>query len=300
MANFFIDRPIFAWVIAIVLMLVGALSIMTLPVEQYPTIAPPAVQVRAVYAGASAATVEATITQVIEQQMNGLDNLLYMSSTSDNSGTATITLTFAPGTNPDIAQVQVQNKLQLATPLLPQTVQQAGVSVTKSSSSFLMVLAFVSTDNSMTKYDLANYLVSHVQDPVSRTNGVGTVTVFGTQYAIRIWLDPDKLTRVNLTPLDVNNALEGQNVQVAAGQLGGTPAVPGQMLTATISEATAARIISRTPNIKVRRPPAWASSSRRGPTPCRLRMQCGRRSSNCRPIFRMGCRSNTRTTPRPS
>ena len=241
MAKFFIDRPIFAWVIAIVLMLAGALAIATLPVEQYPTIAPPSVQIRAVYSGASAATVEATITQVIEQQMNGLDHLLYMSSNSDNSGTATITLTFAPGTDPDIAQVQVQNKLQLATPLLPQAVQQAGVSVTKSSSSFLMVLAFVSTDGSMTKYDLANYLVSHVQDPVSRINGVGTVNVFGTQYAIRIWLDPNKLTRVNLTPVDVSTALEGQNVQVAAGQLGGTPAVPGQMLTATISEATLLR-----------------------------------------------------------
>ncbi|QEX15333.1 RND family acriflavine resistance protein [Hypericibacter terrae] len=241
MAKFFIDRPIFAWVIAIVLMLAGALAITGLPVEQYPTIAPPSVQVRAVYAGASAATVEATITQVIEQQMNGLDHLLYISSNSDNSGTATITLTFAPGTDPDIAQVQVQNKLQLATPLLPQAVQQAGVSVTKSSSGFLMVLAFVSTDHSMTKYDLANYLVSHVQDPVSRINGVGTVNVFGTQYAIRIWLDPDKLIRVNLTPVDVTTALEGQNVQVAAGQLGGTPAVPGQMLTATISEATLLR-----------------------------------------------------------
>src|ERR1700749_1715711 len=159
MAKFFIDRPIFAWVIAIILMLGGLASIFTLPVAQYPTIAPPAIQISATYPGASASTVESTVTQVIEQQMSGLDHLLYISSTSDDSGTATITLTFAPGTNPDIAQVQVQNKLQLATPLLPQTVQQAGVSVTKSSSSFLMVLAFVSTDNSMTKYDLANYLV---------------------------------------------------------------------------------------------------------------------------------------------
>lgn len=241
MANFFIDRPIFAWVIAIVLMLAGALSIMILPVSQYPTIAPPAVQIRATYSGASAQTVEDTVTQVIEQQMNGIDNLTYISSTSDDSGTATITLTFSAGTNPDVAQVQVENKLQLATPLLPQAVQQAGVSVTKSSSSFLMVMAFVSTDNSMTRYDLANYLASHVQDPVSRVNGVGTVTVFGTQYAIRVWLDPDKLTRVNLTPLDVTAALTGQNVQIAAGQLGGTPAVPGQMLTATISEATLLR-----------------------------------------------------------
>ncbi|MBU6491450.1 MAG: efflux RND transporter permease subunit [Burkholderiales bacterium] len=241
MAKFFIDRPIFAWVIAIVLMLAGALSIKTLPVEQYPTIAPPGVQIRASYAGASAQTVEDTVTQVIEQQMNGLDNLLYIASTSDDSGTAEITLTFAPGTNPDIAQVQVQNKLQLATPLLPQAVQQAGVSVTKSRTGFLMAMAFVSTDHSMTKYDLANYLVSHVQDPISRVNGVGTVTVFGTQYAMRIWLDPNKLTRVGLTPVDVVNALKDQNVQVAAGQLGGTPAVPGQSLTATISEATLLR-----------------------------------------------------------
>jgi len=241
MVNFFIDRPIFAWVIAIILMLAGALAITTLPISQYPTIAPPSVQIKATYSGASAKTVEDTVTQVIEQQMNGLDHLLYMSSTSDDSGQARITLTFAAGTNPDTAQVQVQNKLQLATPLLPQAVQQAGISVTKSNSGFLMVMAFVSTDGSMTKYDLANYLVSHVQDPVSRVNGVGTVTVFGTQYAMRIWLNPIKLTRVNLTPVDVVNALQGQNVQVAAGQLGGTPAVPGQMLTATIKEATLLR-----------------------------------------------------------
>src|SRR6201986_649725 len=159
MANFFIDRPIFAWVSAIILMLAGLASVFNLPIAQYPTIAPPAIQISANYPGASASTVENTVTQVIEQQMTGLDHLLYLSSTSDDSGTATITLTFAAGTNPDIAQVQVQNKLQLATPLLPQAVQQSGVSVTKSSSSFLMVLAFVSTDNSMTKYDLANYLV---------------------------------------------------------------------------------------------------------------------------------------------
>jgi multidrug efflux pump len=238
MVKFFIDHPIFAVVIAIVLMLAGALSIAILPVAQYPTIAPPAVQVRAVYPGASAKTVESTVTQVIEQQMNGLDHLMYMSSTSDDSGTATVTLTFAAGTDADIAQVQVQNKLQLATPLLPEAVQRAGVSVTKSSSSFLMVVAFVSGDGSMNKYDLANYLVAHVQDPISRVNGVGTTTVFGTQYAIRIWLNPDKLNAYNLTPVDVTAALQGQNVQVAAGQLGGTPAVPGQMLTATISEAT--------------------------------------------------------------
>ncbi|MEJ2767124.1 efflux RND transporter permease subunit [Mycetohabitans sp. B46] len=238
MAKFFIDRPIFAWVIAIILMLAGVVSIFQLPVAQYPTIAPPAIQVSANYPGASAKTVENTVTQVIEQQMSGLDHLLYLSSTSDDSGSATITLTFAPGTDPDIAQVQVQNKLQLATPLLPQVVQQLGTKVTKSSSSFLLVMAFVSKDGSMSKYDLANYVASKVQDPLSRIDGVGTVTLFGSQYAMRIWLDPTKLTNYSLTPIDVQQALLTQNVQVAGGQLGGTPAKPGQMLQATITEAT--------------------------------------------------------------
>jgi multidrug efflux pump len=238
MAKFFIDRPIFAWVIAIILMLSGIASIFTLPVAQYPTIAPPAIQISATYPGASASTVENTVTQVIEQQMSGLDHLLYLSSTSDDSGTATITLTFAAGTNPDIAQVQVRNKLQLATPLLPQAVQQLGSRVTKSSSSFLMVMAFVSTDNSMNKYDLANYVASKIEDPVSRIDGVGTVTLFGSQYAMRIWLDATKLNNFSLTPVDVQNAITKQNVQVAAGGLGGTPSVPGQMLQATITEST--------------------------------------------------------------
>ncbi|WP_118179666.1 efflux RND transporter permease subunit [Paraburkholderia phosphatilytica] len=238
MAKFFIDRPIFAWVIAIVLMLAGIASIFTLPVAQYPTIAPPSIQISATYPGASAKTVENTVTQVIEQQMSGLDHLLYLSSTSDDSGTATITLTFAAGTNPDIAQVQVQNKLQLATPLLPEVVQQLGTKVTKSSSSFLLVMAFVSEDGSMSKYDLANYVASNVEDPVSRIDGVGTVTLFGSQYAMRIWLDPNRLTNYGLTPVDVVTALQAQNVQIAGGQLGGTPAVAGQALQATITEST--------------------------------------------------------------
>jgi hydrophobe/amphiphile efflux-1 (HAE1) family protein len=241
MAKFFIDRPIFAWVIAIILMLAGITSIFNLPIAQYPTIAPPSIQITASYPGASAKTVENTVTQVIEQQMSGLDHLLYLSSTSDDSGTATITLTFDAGTNPDIAQVQVQNKLSLATPLLPTVVQQLGTKVTKSSSSFLLVLAFVSQDGSMSRYDLANYVASHVQDPISRLNGVGTVTLFGTQYAMRIWLDPNKLTNYSLTPGDVVTALQQQNVQIAGGQLGGTPAVPGQMLQATITEQTLLR-----------------------------------------------------------
>ncbi|SQA86461.1 hydrophobe/amphiphile efflux-1 (HAE1) family protein [Burkholderia gladioli] len=238
MAKFFIDRPIFAWVIAIILMLAGIASIFTLPIAQYPTIAPPSIQISATYPGASAKTVEDTVTQVVEQQMSGLDNFLYMSSTSDDSGTSTITLTFAAGTNPDIAQVQVQNKLSLATPILPQVVQQLGLKVTKSSSSFLLVLAFVSEDGSMNKYDLANYVASHVEDPISRLNGVGTVTLFGSQYAMRIWLDPNKLTNYSLTPVDVTSAITSQNVQIAGGQIGGTPAVPGTVLQATITEQT--------------------------------------------------------------
>ncbi|MDR2188559.1 MAG: efflux RND transporter permease subunit [Azonexus sp.] len=241
MANFFINRPIFAWVIAIILMLAGVASIFELPVSQYPTIAPPSVQIRATYPGASAKTVEDTVTQVIEQQMSGIDNLLYLGSTSDDSGTAVITLTFAPGTNPDVAQVQVQNKLQLATPVLPQVVQQLGIAVTKSSSSFLMVLAFVSEDGSMSRYDLANYAASNIMEPISRLNGVGTVTLFGSQYAMRIWLDPNKLTNFQLTPIDVTNAISAQNVQVAGGQLGGTPAAAGQMFQATITAATLLR-----------------------------------------------------------
>jgi multidrug efflux pump len=238
MAKFFINRPIFAFVIAIVIMLMGALSISNLPIEQYPPIAPPSVQIATTYPGASAVTVNNVVVQVIEQQMSGIDNLLYMSSVSDDSGQSTTTITFSPGTNPDIAQVQVQNKLQLAVPLLPATVQQSGIRVTKSTNSFLMVVGFVSTDNSMTKFDIANYVVSHVQDPVSRINGVGNFNVFGTQYAMRISLDLNKLNSYALTPIDVSNAILAQNVQISGGQLGGLPAVAHQELTATITEAT--------------------------------------------------------------
>src|SRR5438132_3647198 len=238
MAKFFIDRPIFAIVIAILVMLAGGLSILSMPIEQYPTIAPPSIQITSTYPGASAQTVENTVVQVIEQQMSGLNNLLYLSSNADDSGQATTTLTFAAGTNPDIAQVQVQNKLQLATPLLPAQVQQAGIRVTKSSNGYLLIAGFVSTDNSMSRYDIANYVVSHLQDPLSRSNGVGNFNVVGTQYAMRIWLDTDKLNSFALTPVDVSNAIQNQNVQVAGGQLGGTPAPTTQRLTATITEAT--------------------------------------------------------------
>src|SRR5882757_113550 len=242
MAKFFIDRPIFAIVIAIMIMLAGGLSIVSMPIEQYPTIAPPSIQITTTYPGASAETVTNTVVQVIEQQMNGLNNLLYLSSNADDSGQATITVTFAAGTNPDIDQVQVQNKLQLATPLLPAQVQQAGIRVTQSSNGYLLIAGFVSTDNSMSRFDIANYIVSHLQDPLSRIDGVGNYIVFGgTQYAMRIWLDTDKLNSFALTPVDVTTAIQNQNVQVAGGQLGGTPAPTTQRLTATITEATLLR-----------------------------------------------------------
>ena len=234
MVNFFIDRPIFAWVIAIVIMLAGALAVRTLPVAQYPSIAPPAISIQVVYPGASAETVEATVTQVIEQQMSGIDHLLYFTSESDKDGSMTITLFFQQGTNPDISQVQVQNKLQLATPLLPLEVQQQGLRVAKATRNFLVIVGFVSTDGSMNASDIADYIASHVQDPISRTKGVGDFQLFGAQYAMRIWLDPAKLNNFGLTPGDVGTALLAQNVQVASGELGGLPSVKGQRLNATI------------------------------------------------------------------
>ncbi|MCQ8226846.1 efflux RND transporter permease subunit [Pantoea trifolii] len=238
MAKFFIDRPIFAWVLAIIIMLVGVLSIISLPIEQYPNVAPPAVEIQATYPGADAKTLQDSVTQVIEQNMNGIDGLMYMSSSSDSSGTLTLTLTFQSGTDADIAQVQVQNKLQLATPLLPQEVQQQGIQVKKSSSSFLMVAGFVSDDGTMTQNDISDYVASNIKDPVSRMPGVGDTQVFGAQYAMRIWLDPHKLNNYSLTPVDVISALKVQNTQIAAGQLGGTPPVPGQQLNASIIAQT--------------------------------------------------------------
>ena len=235
MASFFIDRPVFAWVIAIIIMLAGALSITQLPISRYPTIAPPSVNISAMYPGASAQTVEESVTQIIEQNMKGLDGLLYMNSTSSANGAVGITLTFDSNVDPDIAQVQVQNKLQLATPLLPQIVQQQGVSVTKANQSFLQVIGFVSEDNSMDRTDIADFITANVVDPLSRVPGVGNVQVFGSQYAMRIWLDPDKLNTYKLTPTDVTNAIRAQNAQVSVGQLGATPSVDGQQLNATIT-----------------------------------------------------------------
>ncbi|WP_041208321.1 efflux RND transporter permease subunit [Aeromonas jandaei] len=238
MARFFIDRPIFAWVIALVIMLAGSLAIIKLPVAQYPSIAPPAVSISASYPGASAKTVEDSVTQIIEQNMTGLDHLLYMSSQSDSAGRVSVTLTFQPGTDPDIAQVQVQNKLQQAMSLLPQEVQQQGIRVQKTSSSFLMVAAFISSDGSMKNDDLADYVVSNIKEPLSRLDGVGDITLFGSQYSMRIWLDPNKLNRVQMTPSDVQLAIKAQNAQVAFGKLGGTPSVADQQFTATIMGQT--------------------------------------------------------------
>ena len=234
MSKFFIDRPIFAWVIALVIMLVGALSILKLPINQYPSIAPPAIAIAVTYPGASAQTVQDTVVQVIEQQLNGIDNLRYVTSESNSDGSMTITATFNQGTSPDTAQVQVQNKLNLATPLLPQEVQQQGIRVTKAVKNNLLVIGLVSEDGSMGRDDLANYIVSNMQDPISRTAGVGDFQVFGAQYAMRIWLDPAKLNKFQLTPMDVKSAIAAQNVQVSSGQLGGLPAVDGQQLNATI------------------------------------------------------------------
>ncbi|QYJ93863.1 efflux RND transporter permease subunit [Shewanella spartinae] len=235
MARFFIDRPIFAWVIAIIVMLAGVLSIMKLPVSQYPSIAPPTVVINAIYPGASAKTMEDTVTQVIEQRMTGIDHLRYISSTSDSFGNAQITLTFNAEADPDIAQVQVQNKLQLAMPLLPQEVQAQGVKVNKSSSGFLMVLGFVSQDGSLEKNDISDYVGSNILDPMSRVPGVGEIQLFGAQYAMRIWLDPLKLTQYNLTSLDIMASIREQNAQVSAGQLGGAPSIAGQELNATVT-----------------------------------------------------------------
>lgn len=238
MARFFINRPIFAWVLALVVMLAGGLATLTLPVAQYPEIAPPQVTIRASYPGASAQTMQDTVTQVIEQQMKGIDGMTYMSSTSDSDGNMTITITFDAGTDPDIAQVQVQNKLSAATPMLPEEVQRQGVLVAKSTANFLMVVALVSEDGAMSNTDLGDYASAYLRDPLSRIQGVGDVEVFGSQYAMRIWLDPARLQSFRMVPDDVIAAIRAQNAQVSAGQLGGLPARQGQQLNATVTAQT--------------------------------------------------------------
>ena len=220
MARFFIDRPIFAWVIAIVIMLGGALSISQLPLEQYPDIAPPTVRISATYTGASAKTVEDSVTQVIEQALTGLDNLTYMSSSSSSAGSASINLTFGAGTDPDVAQMQVQNKLQQAESRLPQSVQSEGLTVTKGGSDFLMIAALTSDNPSVTGTQIGDYVSSTLLDSISRLDGVGEVQTLGSGYAMRIWLDPALLEKYALMPSDVSSALEAQNTEVSAGQLG--------------------------------------------------------------------------------
>ena len=235
MARFFIDRPIFAWVIAIIILLAGGLSIGKLPISRYPTVAPPTVTIGASYPGASAQAVENSVTQIIEQAMTGLDGMDYISSTSDANGGVGVTVTFKTGTDPDIAQVQVQNKLQVANALLPQIVQQQGVRVTKSSPGFLQVIAFISDNPDLTTEEVADYIGTNLVDPLSRVPGIGSVEVFGGRNAMRIWLDPGKLAGYKLVPSDVVDAIRAQNAQVAAGQLGATPSVAGQQINASIT-----------------------------------------------------------------
>ncbi len=234
MSRFFLDRPVFAWVIAIAMMLLGAMAIYQLPVSQYPPIAPPSISISANYPGASAKTVEDSVIQMIEQKMTGLDKMLYMYSTADSSGSANVTLTFAPGTDPDMAWSKVQNKLQLAIPSLPTVVQTMGVSVSKSTRNFLIIVALTTEDGSMSYADLNDYAMSKVESVLARVKGVGEVQIFGTGYSMRVWFDPDKLTKYGMTSEDVVAAVRAYNVEVSAGQLGGAPALPGQRLNASI------------------------------------------------------------------
>ncbi len=252
MAQFFIDRPVFAWVISIVIMLAGLLAIFTLPIEQYPKIAPPSVTINASYPGASAQTLENGVTQVIEQQLSGIDYLRYFSSSSESSGTATITLTFEPEADPDIAQVQVQNKLQAAMALLPEEVQRQGVTVSKSSDSFLMVIGFYSKDGSLSQDEMGDYVNSKLRDPLSRISGVGNITVFGQPYAMRIWLNSDKMHSYNVTTAEVVAAVRAQNADVSSGQLGGVPARKGQQLNATITAQSRLQTVGQFENIFLR------------------------------------------------
>ncbi|WP_348752616.1 efflux RND transporter permease subunit, partial [uncultured Aquincola sp.] len=258
MARFFIDRPIFAWVIAIVIMLAGGLSIRNLPLEQYPDIAPPRISINATYTGASAKTVEDSVTQVIEQQLKGLDNLTYMQSTSSSSGTSRTTLTFNAGTNPDVAQMQVQNKLQQAMSRLPQTVQSQGVTVTKAGSDWLLIMNFISADGSMSNVDIGDYVTTNLLDIISRIDGVGEARTLGTGYAMRLWLDPAKLEKYGLMPSDVSTAINAQNAQVSAGQLGALPALPGQQLNATITARSKLQTVEQFENVVLKSTPDGA------------------------------------------
>ncbi|MCB1604801.1 MAG: efflux RND transporter permease subunit, partial [Xanthomonadales bacterium] len=251
MARFFIERPVFAWVIAIIIMLAGVLAIRTLPVEQYPKIAPPTVAISAFYPGASAETVENAVTQVIEQRLTGIDQLRYYNSSSQD-GSMTINITFEPGVDPDIAQVQTQNKVQGALSLLPQEVQAQGVTVTKSNDTFLMVVALYAEDGTLSQGDLGDILASNFRDPLSRINGIGSVRIFGSQHAMRIWLDPSKLFSYGMTPVDVQNAIRQQNTDISAGQLGALPAVSGQQINATVTAQSRLQSVQDFKNIILR------------------------------------------------
>ncbi|NBC35625.1 efflux RND transporter permease subunit [Novosphingobium sp. FSY-8] len=259
MSRIFIDRPIFAWVIAIVTMLVGLGALYTLPIQQFPDIAPPQVNISATYPGASAATLEGSVTQIIEQQLTGLDGLLYFSSTSSSSGQVSISATFAKGTDPDIAQVQVQNKVQQAMSRLPASVQQQGVRVTKSNPDFLMVATVYDATDRATNLDISDFLVSRMQEPIARIPGVGQVSSFGSQYAMRVWLDPAKLAAYQLIPADVNSAIAAQNIDVAAGEVGATPSAPGQLLNATVTAQSRLQTASEFAQIVVKTLPSGAN-----------------------------------------
>ena len=252
MARFFINRPIFAWVIAIVIMLAGLFAVFTLPISQYPTIAPPSVSIRSSYPGADATTVERSVTQIIEQNMTGLDGYMYMSATSDSYGNSDITITFEPGTNPDIAQVQVQNKLQQTQSQLPEVVQSNGVDVTKSTNAFLMVVGLNAIDGVHTNTDLSDYIYANIREPMARVQGVGDLMVFGSEYAMRIWLDPEKLNNLAVTVSEVNSAITAQNAQITYGSLGGTPAVAGQQYAYSITGQSRLQNVEQFENILIR------------------------------------------------
>jgi multidrug efflux pump len=251
MARFFIDRPIFAWVVSILIMLLGGMAISQLPIAQYPDVAPSSVSISAFYSGASAEVVQNTVTSVIEQQLNGIDNLLYINSSSSD-GSSNITLTFEPGTNPDTAAVQVQNKMQLATASLPQTVQQQGVTVTKRSGSFIVIFTLSSTDGRMDSFQLGNYLASSVLDQIRRVPGVGEASMFGTEQGMRIWLDPQKLQGYAMTPGDVTSAISSQNTNISVGKLGDVPAPAGQQLAITLKGRSTLSTVPEFENILLR------------------------------------------------
>jgi len=249
MAKFFIDRPVFAWVVSILIMMAGTLAIRQLPVAQYPTVAPPSVSVSATYAGASAETVQNTVTTLLEQQMTGIDNLQYMTASSSSSGESQLTLYFKPGTDPDTAQVQVQNKVQLATPSLPQTVQQQGVTATKATRNFMLIVSLYCTNGTLDQYALGNFVASSVLDTLRRVEGVGEADMFGAEYAMRVWLDANKLNSFNLTANDVTSAISAQNSDISAGSLGDKPAVPGQQLNVTLRAQSSLRTPAEFGNI---------------------------------------------------